>query len=331
MVALIGEHFDFYHVSIFLLDENREWAILQAASGEGSQDMLTQKHQIQVGQQTIVGYVASQGDYRIALDVGDDAVIFDNPDLPDTRSEIALPLRAREEIMGVLDVHSTEPQAFIDEDVAVLQTLADQVAMAISNAQLFQQAQASLEAERRAYGVQSREAWTELLRTRSDLGYYCDAGGITPVTTPAAAYDQDDKNLAAVEIPVTVHGGQVIGTINARKPGDAGEWTAEEISLLETLTEQLNVALESARLHQDTQRRAARERLIGDVTARIRETLDLETMLRTAAQEVRQALDLPEVVIRLTPRSAGKDGNGDGKRDDEKPSREQPSDGGNNV
>ncbi len=234
--------------------------------------------------------------------------------------------------MGVLDVQSTEPQAFIDEDVAVLQTLADQVAMAISNARLFQQAQESLEAERRAYGVQSRDVWTDLLSARSDLGYYCDADGVTLATEhPPVHDDHHDTDLAAVEIPVTVYGGQVIGTINARKPGEAGEWTAEEISLLETLTEQLNVALESARLHQDTQRRAARERLIGEVTARIRETLDLETMLKTAAQEMRQALDLPEVVIRLTPRLAGGDGDGDGKRDDENPSRGRPSDGGNNV
>jgi GAF domain-containing protein/HAMP domain-containing protein len=312
VVSLISEHFGFYHTGIFLLDASGEWAVLQAASSEGGQRMLARNHQLRVGRVGIVGYVTGRGEPRIALDVGEDAIYFDNPDMPETRSEMALPLRVRGEIIGALDVQSKEPEAFSEEDVSVLQTLADQVAMAISNARLFQQAQESLAAERRAYGIQSSEAWEEMLRARSTLGYRCDAGGIAPVTERFAAHDGAVEELPTVEIPVTVHGGQVIGAISARKPHNAGEWTTDEISLLETLTEQLNVALESARLHQDTQRRATRERLIGDITARIRETLDMETMLKTAAQEVRQALDLPEVVIRLTSRSA----NGDGGNND---------------
>ncbi len=314
VVSLISEYFGFYHAGIFLLDANREWAVLQAASSEGGQRMLARNHRLRVGRVGIVGYVTGRGEHRIALDVGEDAVYFDNPDMPETRSEMALPLRVRGEIIGALDVQSKEAEAFSEEDVSVLQTLADQVAMAISNARLFQQAQESLAAERRAYGIQSREAWGEMLRARSTPGYRCDASGITPVTGRSTVYGSDAEDLPTVEIPVTVHGGQVIGAISARKPGNAGEWTTDEVSLLETLTEQLNVALESARLHQDTQRRATRERLIGDVTARIRETLDMETMLKTAAQEVRQALDLPEVVIRLTPRAA--DGDGDGGNND---------------
>jgi GAF domain-containing protein len=241
--------------------------------------------------------------------VGDDAVFFDNPDLPDTRSEMALPLRARGEIIGALDVQSQEPEAFSEEDVAVLQTLADQVAMAISNARLFQQAQESLEAERRAYGELSREAWGEMVRTRPGLGYRYEEGGVAPLAGHPTSQGERGRDggeqrsepveeLPELALPVRVRG-QVIGTINAHKPGDTGEWTAEEAALMETLTEQLSVALESARLYQDTQRRAAREQLSGEVTARMRETLDMDTVLQTAAREMREALNLAEAEVRM--------------------------------
>jgi len=315
-VTLISQQFGFYHTGIFLLDTSDEWAVLRAASSEGGQRMLAHGHRLRVGQQGIVGDVTSRGKPRIALDVGADAAFFDNPDLPDTRSEMALPLQARGEIIGALDVQSTEPGAFSDEDVAVLQTLADQVAMAISNARLIQQAQESLRAERRAYGELSREAWAQMVHSRPNPGYHYAKGHVTPlgdshpstahpeVHRSTASQDEDgiyDSELPELALPITVRG-QVIGTINAQKPSEAGEWTSEEIALMETLAEQLSLALESARLYQETQRRATHERLRGEVTARMRETLEVETVLKTAVQEMRQALGLPEVVVRLAPK-----------------------------
>jgi GAF domain-containing protein/HAMP domain-containing protein len=320
VTALISQRFGFYHTGLFLLDPSGEWAVLQAASSEGGQRMLASGHRLRVGRKGIVGYVTGRGEPRIALDVGADAVFFDNPDLPDTRSEMALPLRARGEIIGALDVQSKEPEAFSGEDAAVLQTLADQVAMAISNARLLQQAEEGLEAERRTYGELSRQAWDEMLRARPDLGYRYNEEGVVPLAghpqSPSERRGDDSERvsepveeLPELGLPVRVRG-RVIGTINAHKPGGAGEWTAEEVTLMETLTDQLGVALESARLYQDTQRRAARERLTGQVTARMRETLDMETVLKTAVQEVREALGLPEVIVRLTTqpiRQAGDD------------------------
>jgi GAF domain-containing protein/HAMP domain-containing protein len=298
VVTLVSEQFGFYHTGIFLLDEEKEWAVLQAASSEGGQRMLARSHRLRVGQAGIVGYVTARGESRVALDTGSDTAFFDNPDLPETRSEVALPLRAHGEIIGALDVQSRESGAFSDEDVAVLEILADQMAMAISNTRLFQQAQASLEAERRAYGALSGEAWAEMLRAQPELGYHCDASGVTAIIDQSDG--RDEEGLPELAIPVTVRG-QTIGVINAHKPKGRGEWTAEEITLVETLTEQLGAALESARLFQDTQRRAARERLIGEVTARIRETLDMEAVLKTAAGEMRQALGLDRLVVRLAP------------------------------
>ncbi|MFN2152086.1 MAG: hypothetical protein ACK2T5_10855, partial [Anaerolineales bacterium] len=94
-------------------------------------------------------------------------------------------------------------------------------------------------------------------------------------------------------------GDQVIGVIKAHKPKNQGGWASDEITVMENLSNQLSVALESARLYQDTQQQAAREQLTGEVTSRIRETLDIETILKTTSEEIRKALNLPEVVIRL--------------------------------
>jgi GAF domain-containing protein len=309
VVNLVSGQFDLYHAGIFLLDLTSEWAVLQAASSAGGQRMLARGHRLRVGEEGIVGYVTGQGRPRIALDVGDDAVFFENPDLPDTRSEIALPLRARGEVIGALDVQSTEPEAFTEEDVAVLQTLADQVAVAISNARLFQQAEESLAAEQRAYGELSRQAWRELLRTQADLGFLRDERGVFPtggvwrpgmeaaVRTGQATLDEG--NATSLAMPVKVRG-HVIGVIDAHKPDGAGAWTPEQIALLRTLSDQLGVALESARLYQDAQRRAARDRLTGEITDRMRRTPNMDELMKTTIQELSAVLGTSRIFVQLS-------------------------------
>jgi GAF domain-containing protein len=242
------------------------------------------------------------------LDVGADEVFFDNPDLPGTRSEMALPLRVRDEIIGVLDVQSSEPAAFSDEDVAVLMAMADQLAVAVSNAQLFQQAQDSLEAQRRAYGAASREAWAGLLRAETDLSVVRDERGISAADAPwqphmetalrAGRIVPSFDGASSLAIPLKIRG-QVLGVIEAQKPEGTGHWAREEVEILETLVERLGVTLESARLFQETQRRAARDRLLGEVTARVRETLDMDSVLQTAVREIGLALNLAEVEVRM--------------------------------
>ncbi|MBM2843901.1 MAG: hypothetical protein HW404_1738, partial [Anaerolineales bacterium] len=134
VVHLISERFAFYHAAIFLTEGDD--AVLRATSSEGGRRMLEHGHRLAVGKVGLVGYVTGTGKPRIALDVGADAVHFANPDLPHTRSELALPLRVGERVIGALDVQSTEPNAFDDNDLVVLQTMADQVATALENARL---------------------------------------------------------------------------------------------------------------------------------------------------------------------------------------------------
>lgn len=314
VVNLVSEQFGFYHAGLFLIDRSGEWAVLQAASSAGGKQMLSRGHRLRVGAQGTVGYVTKHGEARIALDVGEDAVFFDNPDLPNTHSAVTLPLRARGEIIGALDVQSSEPAAFTEEEAAVLQALADQVALAISNARLFSQAQESLEAERRAYGEMGREAWAELLQLRDDLAYRGDEEG---VTSAAGAGWRPDTRRAWQEAAVTVHrdegtgeealavpiqaSGRVIGVIDTHKSADAGGWSQEEIRLVENLAEQLSVALESARFYEDIQRRAARERLTREITDRIRRASDMEALIKTTVQEITGALQASSTFIKLQP------------------------------
>ncbi|MFP4393709.1 MAG: GAF domain-containing protein [Anaerolineales bacterium] len=313
VVNLVSEQFGFYHAGLFLIDRGGEWAVLQAASSAGGQRMLARGHRLRVGAQGTVGYVTKHGEARIALDVGEDAVFFDNPDLPNTHSAVTLPLRARGEIIGALDVQSGEPAAFTQEEAAVLQALADQVALAISNARLFAQAQESLEAERRAYGEMGREAWTELLQLRRELAYRGDEEGV------AAAEDdwRPETKRAWQEAAVTVHqdegtgeaslavpiqaSGRVIGVIDTYKPAGAGDWSREEIRLVENLAEQLSVALESARFYEDIQRRAARERLTREITDHIRQASDIETLIKTTVQEITDVLQTSSTFVKLHP------------------------------
>ena len=149
-VNLIRNKYDFYYVGMFLVDESRQWAVLQAGTGKAGQIQLAKGHKLKIGGESMIGWCIDQRRARIALDVGAEAVRFNNPDLPETRSEMALPLISRDAVIGALTVQSARPAAFTAEDVTLLQTMADQLANAIANARLFESAAtARREAEER--------------------------------------------------------------------------------------------------------------------------------------------------------------------------------------
>jgi len=297
-VRLINDEFGFYHVSIFMLEDVHgapgEYAVLRASSSDLLQSEIGIRRQ-RVGQEGIVGHVAGSGKLLAVTDTQISTIYLPSPALPETRSELALPLLMQDKIVGVLDVQSREPAAFAERDIQVLQTLANQIALAISNAQLFEQAQVALEAERRAYGEVGRQAWTDLTRAQTVAGYRYKGGEIAAITSQAEQLKPDDS--ARLELAVKVRD-QIIARLYAR-PGSARPLTSEEAHVLQDLADQLGVALESARLYQDTQRRAAREQLTGAIAARMRETLDMDTVLQTAARELEQAMSLHDVTIRL--------------------------------
>ena len=134
MVNTIVDAYGFYYAGIFLVDESGEWAVLSAGYGEAGKAMLVEGHKLQVGGKSMIGTCIRLGEARIALDVGEERVHFKNPHLPNTRSEMALPLPFGEKILGAVTIQSVEERAFSQDDITTLQTMADHLAVAIQNA-----------------------------------------------------------------------------------------------------------------------------------------------------------------------------------------------------
>jgi GAF domain-containing protein len=304
VTRLISERFGYYHAGIFLLDEAQKFAVLRAANSIGGQRMLDNGHKLAVGEKGIVGYVTGSRRPMIALDVGKNAVYFDNPDLPETRSEMALPLVVGGELLGALDVQSIQESAFSEEDIATLQLVADQISIAIDNARLFSETQAALEASRRAYRELNREAWSVILKEHPSLGYRIDdreivrpADGNWSTDMMEAGHKRQtvQSNDETLAVPIKFQE-QVTGVIRLIKP-ESEYWSAEEKDFVEALADQLYLALESARLYQETQSRAERERLAGEIIAKVRASNNPQVILQTAVQELRQALQAKQAQV----------------------------------
>jgi len=313
VTELISERFGFYHVGIFLVDGNRKNAILQAANSEGGKVMLSRRHQLTLGT-GVVGFAAQSGQPRIALDVGSDAVFFDNPDLPNTRSEAALPLRSRGEIIGVLDVQSTVAGAFSDEDLQVLTTLANQVSIAFENARLLTEARAALAQVQEVYSEFTRSEWSRAVSIAEQPGFRYQSGRIemlenelrTPEVVSAVTNGQvttnqanrSNENRATVAVPVKLRG-EVIGILHIESNDPSKEWQQDEVNLVEAVAERAAFAMENARLFQEARRRAAKEQLISEASAKISSALNLENILQTTAEELERVLGGSEVLIQF--------------------------------
>ncbi|MBN1955744.1 MAG: GAF domain-containing protein [Anaerolineae bacterium] len=304
---LISEQFGFYHVGIFLLDELGEYAVLRAANSAGGQRMLARGHRLKVGETGIVGYVTQHGQPRIALDVGEDATYFNNPDLPLTRSEVALPLIAGTQIMGALDVQSTEESAFSQEDIAVLSVLADQVAVAIENSRLIAQTQEALaEVEALHYQYMERE-WSRLTAERGVVSYeYSRLGGPSMADLVAeeielamqkgrsialTAPENGDGIKSTLAVPIKL-GDQVIGVIDVQEVDQARQWTEDEIDMVETISDQMAQALERTRLFEETQsalatteEQAQRLAKLNEMSEQLSRAVDVQELFDIAAAQ----------------------------------------------
>jgi GAF domain-containing protein len=292
---LISQQFGFYHVGIFLLDDKQENAILRASNSAGGLQMLNRQHSLPLDHHSIVGYSVSHGEPRVALDVGTDSVYFNNPDLPETRSEMALPLRVTGRIIGSLDVQSTQTNAFSHDDINVLATLADQVAIAIENARLFGEARNALNESKALFEKYTQQEWSSFTRQAKQTGFVFDGKQVIPLdknikraATKVVAQTGSlslEKESDSIGIPIRLRG-QTIGVLDVRSKKGARQWKQDEISILEAAAERAALALENARLVESAQRRAARERAIGDISTKIGAVSNLESILQMAVEEL---------------------------------------------
>jgi GAF domain-containing protein len=303
-VLLIAERFGFYHVGVYLIDDAKEYAVLRASNSEGGRRMLERGYKLRLGTEGIVGWVGGAGRPRVAFDMGVGQQYFNDPDLPQTRSEAALPLRIRERVIGVLDLQSTKPSAFTPEDISVLQILADQIALAVENARLFEETQQTLQAIDRLYSQQTQQAWYQRLRERpvafryDRLGVQAAPGELEIRSMPQRAEVRSEGGRYELVAPISVRG-QVLGTLVLRRDAGQPAWMAEDVALVELMLGQVIPALENARLLEEVQARAAREQAVNVITSRVRSSISMDAILQNAARELGLALGATRTFVQV--------------------------------
>ncbi|HMV96184.1 MAG TPA: GAF domain-containing protein [Anaerolineales bacterium] len=311
IAQVISQQFGFYHVGIFLLDSNKEYAVLSATNSEGGQRMINRDHKLRIGQTGIVGNVAGTGKPRIALDTGLDATFFNNPDLPETRSEIALPLfRSGQELIGVLDVQSTESNAFTQDDIQILTTLADQVSIAIANARSYEETQTVLLESQLLYRRNIQAGWSKFVRSQKLSGIRkqglkssllfdpMEVPGAKEVVRSGTIYkiSEDDQNTS-LTIPMKLRG-EVVGLLNI-KTEDENAIGTDELDIINAIVERAALSIDNARLLAESRKTAEKERVIGEISSKVSSFTNRDNILQAAVAEIGRALPGAEVVIQL--------------------------------
>jgi GAF domain-containing protein/HAMP domain-containing protein len=312
VVELIRRRFGFYHAQVFLIDDARENANLVASTGTAGRELLARQHSLSVGSQSVIGQVTERAEPVIASDTDASLVHRRNELLPDTRSEMALPMRIGDQVIGALDVQSVAPNAFDADDVAVFQIMADQLAIALENARLYadlERARASIVAiERRATG----EAWRAYGRERAQsapLGYRFQEESLEPLSEqPPSAMGEalrsgrlitmkSGDSEISLAVPIKVRG-EVIGAFGFGGE-DLHSLSEEDIALLETVAARVGLALENLRLVEQTARRAEHEQIINEITAKIVGSTDVSDILQTTVKELGRVLHAPQTSVQL--------------------------------
>ncbi len=331
-VDLIRQRLDLYYVGVFLVDESGQWAVLQAGAGEAGHQMLEQGYRLGIDGASTVGRCIAGAQARIAPNL--DATRLTNsaedpgtrseqlnPLLPAVRSEIALPLCSQGQVIGALDMQSTVYGAFLDEDVPVLQEVADQIAIGLGQARLFAEMRAKLEEMEARQRQDVREQWDGFMSRRATPVYERARPGAVPLSEALLSGSSseighvveqamergeavvqsgadDGAGRATLAVPVSLRG-EVLGVLGLHEAEGGRWWTEEEIALVEAVADQMALAIENARLLEETRRRGERERLVADISAKVRASTDVDTILYTAIRELGRALRASDGLIRL--------------------------------
>ena len=289
-VQLVSDQFGYYHTGIYLVNNSGDELTLRSASSEGGKRMMKQEHTVKASMQSVVNYVTQTKKPKILADIGEEATVFNNPDLPLTRSEIAAPLLIRGRLLGVLDIQSDKPSAFSTQDMDVFETLADQLAVAIDNARLLEESQASLTQLEAITASRTHDAWDQKLKGKPKVVTYTPLG--MRAEKPA---DADARE--GVQIPVTLRG-QKIGRITLAKK-DTAPLNQQDREMIDEVATQAGLAIENIRLLEDATARAKQEQLVGGLAFRFSQALDVDSLLQTATRELGQIPGVEEAAVVL--------------------------------
>lgn len=347
---LIRLRFDFYHAGIFLKDESGEFVVIREATGEAGTQMKRIGHKLGVGSKSVVGYAAGNGKALVVNDTTRDATYYANPLLPDTRAEAAIPLKVGERIVGVLDVQSKQAYSFAEDSLRTLQILADQLAIAVVNSELFAETQEHLAQHRllhhitttAASGTTLEEALQsavnglqvtlggdrvsilladrekKTLQVRAAIGYSDDVYDMripigNGITGWAAAhrrtlrinnvqeetrYVAGSANIRSEMAVPLVYRSELLGILNVESE-QLSAYTETDEELLGTLGGSLAAIIANARLLEQIRAQVERERVLFEITDKIRRTTDMQTILTTTVSELTRAVGANHAHIKV--------------------------------
>lgn len=297
VVDLIRERFDFYYVGLFLSDERDEYAILRAGTGEAGEKMIAEGHRLLIGGSSMIGWCIARREARISQEVMSESVRFKNPNLPLTRSEMALPIIGRKKALGALSIQSSQPNAFNQDDILVLQAIADNLATALENAELQSQAQQAIEEIRILNRTYVESSWENALQRHGEL----------KAQYRTARSKRKKASLQTIQIPLTLRDNK-IGEIEIEIPGE--ELSEEDLEFINALAVQTTLAIENARLLEETQRSALQEQQLNQLTALFSRAVSIEEILKTAVSEIGKIPGIAEISIRLAEAQTQENENG---------------------
>ncbi|WP_299024900.1 GAF domain-containing protein [uncultured Thermanaerothrix sp.] len=289
MAELIQQEFNLYYVGIFLIDESGKFAVLRAGTGEAGRRMLAEGHRLAVGGNSMIGWATAHKEPRISQDVSSELVRFSNPHLPLTRSELALPILRRGQCLGAISIQSTQVRAFEEDDILVLQGIADSLGLALENLEFYQRIQQLREEVRVLARKHVAEEWGDFLK---------EYGTLEATYQNPSALHEDHPPAHVAHFPLILRD-QVIGTITLEM--EQPNLTNEDIAWLDTVAMQTATALENARLFQETQRQAFMEQRLNEISTTLSRVESVDEVLRTAVQALAQLPNITETSIHLIP------------------------------
>jgi GAF domain-containing protein len=291
---LIRKAYNLYYVGVFTVDQSGLFAELRAGTGEAGRRMVANNHKLPIDESSMIGNAISHQKSYISDDVALDSSHFKNPELPRTRSELAIPIISAELVVGAITVQSMAANAFDENDIIVLRGVADSLATALENAKLFQQVQKSLEDVRNLHRQYLLESWENVTARDQNLAY-------TYEKAPSSSDEEMSitlPNQSQLEVPLILRN-QAIGHLSIET--DRPTITPQEQAFIEAITQQTALALENVRLVEETQRNAQQDRVISTISERLSLAMDVDNVLKTAVRELGRLPNVTEVSVHIEP------------------------------
>jgi GAF domain-containing protein/HAMP domain-containing protein len=289
VLPLFPEQFGYYYAAIYLLDPSGKWAELREATGEAGRVLKQNRHRLDLSGKSMVGTAIREQAPRIAQIALEENQRVDNPLLPYTRSEIALPLIVGDRVLGALNVQSTREADFGPQVVETMKNMAGQVAIALENARLFQEAQQVIRELRTVHQQYLLEGWSEFSEENNKLEYHIG--------------DEEEDGSRRLEVPISLRD-QILGEILLE---GQREWTSDQQSLVDAVATQAAIALENARLVSESRQIAIRERMVGEIYSKIWASATIDGVLQTVIKELGRRLNASSATIELRIEDTGEE------------------------